>query len=206
MRRRALVRGAIVGSSVVLVAAFMGQSAGAATASGALHGAAAAPAVATHTASTAKMGTIALVHVTHPRSLRAPTSQQQRQVRTLPLLRLNQAKYQPGAAPSVKGAVGKSIPAGGSVFRNFDGVDAIQNRDTAGFNLEPPDEGLGAGNGYVANFVNVTGAVYSDRGFLLAGPFYLNRFFGESDDANTSDPRVFYDQGTKTWIATILEY
>ena len=54
------------------------------------------------------------------------------------------------------------------VLANFDGVDAIQNAATA-FDLEPPDEGLGAGNGYVVNFVNVTGAIYNTHGGDGAG-------------------------------------
>jgi hypothetical protein len=92
-----------------------------------------------------------------------------------------------------------------TVLKNFDGIDAVQNEATA-FPLEPPDEGLGAGNGFVANFVNVTGGIYNPSGQMLDGPFFLNDFFGESADANTSDPRVFYDTSTDRWFATILEY
>ncbi len=89
---------------------------------------------------------------------------------------------------------------------NFDGINALQNKAVSGFDLEPPDEGLGAGNGYVANFVNVTGAIYSSAGAMLTKPFYLNRFFGEVDTANTSDPRVYFDPASRRWFATILEY
>lgn len=89
---------------------------------------------------------------------------------------------------------------------NFDGVDAIHNSATSGFDLEPPDEGLGAGHGFVVNFVNVTGAIYNTHGGMLGAPFFLNTFFGESADANTSDPRVFYDANTGRWFATMIVY
>ncbi|MFZ2012635.1 MAG: hypothetical protein WAV00_02335 [Nocardioides sp.] len=93
----------------------------------------------------------------------------------------------------------------GELLANFDGVDAIQNAATA-FDLEPPDEGLGAGNGYVVNFVNVTGAIYNTHGGMVQGPFYLNPFFGEDPAANTSDPRVYFDANTGHWFATMIEY
>jgi hypothetical protein len=92
-----------------------------------------------------------------------------------------------------------------TLLANFDGIDAIQNAATA-FDLEPPDEGLGAGNGYVVNFVNVTGAVYNTHGGMVQGPFYLNTFFGEDPAANISDPRVYYDANTGHWFATVIEY
>ena len=90
------------------------------------------------------------------------------------------------------------------MLRSFDGVSAVDNKAASGFDLEPPDEGLGAGNGYVVNFVNVTGQVQSSSGSLLVKPFYLNTFFHETPTAFTSDPRVFYDAGSQRWIASIL--
>jgi hypothetical protein len=94
----------------------------------------------------------------------------------------------------------------GRLMSEFDGVDAIDNKAASGFDLEPPDEGLGAGNGYVANFVNVTGAIYNTHGGMVQGPFYLNTFFGEGPEANTSDPRVYFDASSGRWYATMLAY
>lgn len=88
----------------------------------------------------------------------------------------------------------------------FDGITAIQNRAASRYDLEPPDEGLAAGNGFVTNFVNVTGAIYRTDGSAVTGPFYLNVFFREPVTANTSDPRVFYDAGSRRWFASMLEY
>ena len=40
----------------------------------------------------------------------------------------------------------------------------------------------------------------------MQAPFYLNTFFGEAPDANTSDPRVYFDADTGRWFATILGF
>jgi hypothetical protein len=93
--------------------------------------------------------------------------------------------------------------ASDALVANFDGVNAIQNAATA-FDLEPPDEGLGAGRGFVANFVNVTGAIYTMHGGLVQRPFYLNTFFDEPPDAFTSDPRVYFDSDSGRWFATMV--
>jgi hypothetical protein len=200
-------RGAIaVAAAAVLVGGFWAQSAPAGQPPGLLKSASSGPAAVAQRAMTGKSSTIPLVHVAHPTTLKAPTRSQLSQHRVIPLLRPSQATYRPGFAPSVRSTKTSPLVGGSAVLRNFDGVDAIQNRAAAGFNLEPPDEGLGAGNHYVANFVNVTGAIYDVNGALLAGPFYLNPFFGESVDAFTSDPRVYYDGLTHRWFATILEY
>jgi hypothetical protein len=126
--------------------------------------------------------------------------------RMLPVLRAHPtatAKKAQGPA----GLAGQRLAARGlsRVVQSFDGVDAVKNGHVA-FDLEPPDEGLGAGHGWVVNFVNLTGAVYTHSGRQLGKAFYLNRFFREPDAANTSDPRVFYDHASHRWFATILEY
>jgi hypothetical protein len=202
------IQGAIaLAAAAVLAWGFSAQAAPTAHPSASAKGAVSGSARVAPKGLVATTSKIPLVHVTHPNALKAPTPSQLSQHRVLPLLRQSQATYHAGSAPSVRGATKASPLLDRSrVLQNFDGVDAIQNRATAGFNLEPPDEGLGAGHFRVVNFVNVTGAVYGNHGKLLAGPFYLNTFFGESADANTSDPRVYFDRSTQTWFATILEY
>ena len=95
--------------------------------------------------------------------------------------------------------------AAGSLLHNFDGVNAIDNSNANGFDLEPPDEGLGVGNGYVFNIVNVTGAIYRPNGAVVIAPFSINPFFAESSTAFLSDPRTYFDKTTNTWFATVLE-
>ena len=127
--------------------------------------------------------------------------------RMLPTLVPARRKSEPGSHGKLPHAKSHRLSRRSSaeVLANFDGVDAIQNGATA-FDLEPPDEGLGAGNGYVVNFVNVTGAIYNTHGGMVQGPFYLNPFFGEDPAANTSDPRVYFDPSTRRWFATMIEY
>jgi hypothetical protein len=158
--------------------------------------------------------TVSAAGVSHPSKIRsAPQSGSQVPRKLLPELRQGagepdaRAHYAPAAASASKLFRSSKVAAGeqSRVLSNFDGINAIQNENTA-YPLEPPDEGLGAGNGYVANFVNVTGAIYLPDGQMVAGPFYLNPFFKEPDAANLSDPRVYYDASTKRWFATILAY
>jgi hypothetical protein len=107
------------------------------------------------------------------------------------------------AVPRVRSS--RVTAASAKLLNKFDGVTGVQN-DNTGFPTEPPDEGLGAGHGYVANFVNVTGAIYNQAGKMLGKPFYLNTFFKEDPATNTSDPRVFYDSASQRWFATMVEY
>jgi hypothetical protein len=82
------------------------------------------------------------------------------------------------------------------------------------FSLEPPDQGLAAGNGFVVEAVNNAIAVYDQSGKLLAGPTAFNRFFGLPSEivrSNppvfgpfVSDPRLYFDQDTNTFFVTEL--
>lgn len=150
-----------------------------------------------------RSSTVSLVKTTRPVHSSAQATRHGPLVSPLP--RPTSGTGSPAVVPTVPSA-GGAQPAGQStLLRGFDGIDAIQNSQTAGYDLEPPDEGLGAGHGFVANFVNVTGGIYRMNGRMVTS-FYLNTFFGESADANTSDPRVFYDTDSGRWIATMLEY
>ncbi|SRR5579859_697196 len=83
------------------------------------------------------------------------------------------------------------------------------------FSLEPPDQGLAVGNGFVVEAVNNAITVYDQAGNRLAGPTALNRFFGFPSEIVRSsppvfgpflsDPRVYFDKDTNTFFATELE-
>jgi hypothetical protein len=96
--------------------------------------------------------------------------------------------------------------------RGFAGISNFtQAGVNSGFSVEPPDQGLAVGNGFVLEAVNSALAVYSEEGHLLAGPAPINQFFGqlpESDPAalNVSDPRCLYDQATNRWFVTALGF
>ncbi|HUY09913.1 MAG TPA: hypothetical protein VMW80_10810, partial [Candidatus Dormibacteraeota bacterium] len=114
-----------------------------------------------------------------------------------------QAITRAGAAPQVSG----SLRAPASLLQSFDGINSTQNLATSTVGLEPPDEGLGVGGGYVINNVNLTFAIYQTNGVLVAGPFSDTTFFHEpiafTHGSLTSDPRVYYDASTQTWFMTV---
>ncbi|HZT32521.1 MAG TPA: hypothetical protein VFA33_21710 [Bryobacteraceae bacterium] len=126
-------------------------------------------------------------------------------------------------------ASGLSIPAPppspvvspGPNFAGFNGLTDL-NQVAAGtgiyFNsqldVEPPDQALAAGNGFVVEGVNLAIAAYSAKtGILVAGPTPFNEFFHMPPEFPTnappgpflSDPRVYFDSMLQRWFVTILE-
>jgi hypothetical protein len=155
-------------------------------------------------ASAVSRGSLSYVGQSTPAAAIAPSTQQAARTRgALPLASPGgRSRAVTAGAP---GAANSRTSAATGLLANFDGVNAIQSQRVSGFDTEPPDEGLGASTKFVANFVNVAGAIYSPSGKLLKGPFYLNTFFHETAAAFTSDPRVFFDPQSQTWFATMLE-
>jgi hypothetical protein len=90
------------------------------------------------------------------------------------------------------------------------GFKGLSNFDQAGvnqgFSVEPPDQALCVGNGFIFEGVNDAFAVYSERGVLLAGPAQANAFFGVPFELNVSDPRCIYDKASNRWFVTMIEY
>jgi hypothetical protein len=88
----------------------------------------------------------------------------------------------------------------------FNGLDVIDQGLQSGFLLEPPDQGLCVGNGFVFEQVNLGLAVYdASSNQLLAGPVFANTFFGLDAAQFTSDPRCFFDTQVRRWFVTILQ-
>src|SRR5713226_9666584 len=84
------------------------------------------------------------------------------------------------------------------------------------FNIEPPDQGLAVGNGFVLEPVNNVVAVYSATdGASKAGPEPLNQFFDVAPaivrstppvfGPFLSDPRAYFDSDTGHFFITELE-
>ena len=112
--------------------------------------------------------------------------------------------------PTPKNVVGPSPK-----FLGFSGLTALDNQNANGFNLEPPDQGLGVGNGFVFEAVNLVFALYDTSGNRVAGPVSANSFLklppafdsaGKTYGPSLSDPKVYYDQALKRWFVTILEF
>src|SRR5450755_2306573 len=81
------------------------------------------------------------------------------------------------------------------------------------FSLEPPDQGLCAGAGFVVEAINNAIAVYDTSGNLVAGPEALSQFWGLTPEIDRttgitgqfiSDPKCVYDSQTKRWFVTEL--
>jgi hypothetical protein len=82
------------------------------------------------------------------------------------------------------------------------------------FSLEPPDQGLCVGNGFVVEPINDALAVYSESGTQLTATTALNQFYKRSPAfdrvANVtgdflSDPKCYWDPVGHRFIQTILE-
>jgi len=82
------------------------------------------------------------------------------------------------------------------------------------FSLEPPDQGLCVGKGFVVEPINLALAVFSRNGKALTGTTALNQFYQRSPaiDRTTgvtgdflSDPKCYYDPIGQRFIQTVLE-
>ena len=113
---------------------------------------------------------------------------------------------------SVTGAGGARGFAGLSHFdQRFAGTGIYANTQ---FSLEPPDQGLCAGNGYVMEAINNALEVFDTKGNVVAGPTALSQFYQQIPEINRSthvygqfisDPRCYYDAQTQRWFVTELE-
>ncbi|HST89750.1 MAG TPA: hypothetical protein VLJ14_15360 [Ktedonobacterales bacterium] len=83
------------------------------------------------------------------------------------------------------------------------------------FDLEPPDQGMCVGNGFVFETINLANAVYNARtGAQLSGPTPLNQFLNVAPASTNggapfgpflSDPKCYFDAATGRWFFTVLE-
>jgi hypothetical protein len=82
------------------------------------------------------------------------------------------------------------------------------------FSLEPPDQGLCVGHGFVIEPINDAFAVYNESGTRLTAFTALNQFYNRSPAVNRvtgvtgdflSDPKCYWDPVGQRFIQTILE-
>jgi hypothetical protein len=135
-------------------------------------------------------------------------------------------RSQSSQARATRGGPGLSgIPATSSAVQpaagatSFEGINHHQQRlEIAGGNqwsLEPPDQGLCVGGGYVFEAVNNAVAVYDTTGARLAldslnhffgYPVEIDRSTGEAGPKQTTDPTCLFDPTTHRFFLTILTY
>lgn len=99
---------------------------------------------------------------------------------------------------------------------SFDGLnDWAQRRANGGnqFTVEPPDQGMCAGNGFVMESVNDVLRVYDTQGNPKTGVIDLNTFYGYVAQVNrtaglvgpaVTDPSCYYDADTQRWFQIAL--
>jgi hypothetical protein len=102
-----------------------------------------------------------------------------------------------------RASLNANVVNGGTAV-TFNGLDAVDQEFDNRFDLEPPDQGVCAGNGLIIEHVNLVLAVYTQSGSRVAGPAPSNFFFGVPGDF-LSDPRCYFDPGTSRWFMTIAD-
>src|SRR5260370_13902311 len=119
-----------------------------------------------------------------------------------------------GQGPSVNG--GKKPKSNPALNQSFDGLNFRQqrlaNRGNQ-FRVEPPDQGLCAGNGFVVEAVNDVLRVFDTAGNPVLGVIDLNTFFGYAPAIVRStgkvgpfvtDPSCYFDPDTQRWFVVVL--
>lgn len=94
----------------------------------------------------------------------------------------------PGQVPGESGFFGLSGPQQAAV--------------NGGIDLEPPDQGLCAGNGKIGEAINSAIAFYDPAGHQLGGTVAAYAFFGQNASDFFSDPRCYFDSSTQRWFFT----
>ncbi|HYM22042.1 MAG TPA: hypothetical protein VEU08_02500 [Vicinamibacterales bacterium] len=120
----------------------------------------------------------------------------------------------PGA-PAQGSARAKSNP---ELMTSFQGLNFHDQRFANGgnqFSVEPPDQGLCAGAGYVLESANDVLRVFDASGNALTGVVDLNTFYGYAPAINravspltfgpsVTDPSCYFDADTQHWFHVVL--
>jgi hypothetical protein len=100
---------------------------------------------------------------------------------------------------------------------SIDALNHFQQRFIAGggnqFSIEPPDQGLCVGNGFVLETINDVLRVFDTAGNPLTDPTDLNSFYGYAPainrtnlqyGPNITDPSCLFDTQTQRWFHVVL--
>jgi hypothetical protein len=119
-------------------------------------------------------------------------------------------------APDPTGTSATVSSSAAGVGTSFNGLTHRDQRLANGgnqFSLEPPDQGLCVGNGFILETVNDVLRVYNTSGSALTNPIDLNTFLGypAQFDQTTglqgpfvTDPNCYYDTATNRWFHSVL--
>ena len=95
---------------------------------------------------------------------------------------------------------------GRELVRSFDGLTNAQQGANNFGTVEPPDQGLCVGNGYVIETVNVALRVYDTQGRALSPTIPMSQFLGYPRDGTTfqTDPSCYYDSDSNRWFHVVM--
>ena len=115
------------------------------------------------------------------------------------------------SAPTAQASKTSGSRKATSVF----GLNALDQGSTHGFDVEPPDQGMCAGNGSVLEIVNLVMKVYSESNLGgVSQDEALETFFGQplafgvtrgTDVTIQGDPKCYFDAATNRWFITQLD-
>jgi hypothetical protein len=126
-----------------------------------------------------------------------------------------QKKLFPGQTLPAPSIASSSVVTGGTAL-SFDGLKFRDQRLANGgnqFSVEPPDQGLCVGNGFVVEMVNDVMRVYNTSGAAVSGIQDLNTFYGYPAAINrttgeqgpfVTDPVCYYDPENARFVAVVL--
>jgi hypothetical protein len=109
-------------------------------------------------------------------------------------------------------SAGSNSQVEGGFAQTVKGLNAHDLAATHGFVVEPPDQGLCAGNGFVIEMVNLNLKVFNGDLNAVSGAANLETFFGEGlafgasggDVTIQGDPRCYFDANTQRWFLSNL--
>lgn len=125
----------------------------------------------------------------------------------------SQSQHPGNSASATSGKKTKSNP---ELNLSFEGLNFRQERLARGgnqFSVEPPDQGLCVGNGYVLETINSVLRVFDTAGNSVLGVTDQNSFYGypPAIDRSTgvrgpfvTDPSCLYDSATQRWFHVVL--
>jgi hypothetical protein len=116
------------------------------------------------------------------------------------------------------GGEGQGNDRHATLVNSFDGLRHRDQRLANGgnqFSVEPPDQGLCAGNGFVLETVNTVMTIYDTNGKMLKGVTDLNTFYHYPAQVQRTvtppivgpfitDPSCYFDLDTQRWIHVVL--
>jgi hypothetical protein len=126
----------------------------------------------------------------------------------------SRASHPLSAGPVVQGT--STLGSGTELLKSFNGINHIEQRLTNGgnqFSLEPPDQGLCVGNGFILETVNDALAVYNTSGKTLKAVTALNSFYHYPPSIIRpsgpfgpfiTDPSCYFDKATQRWFHIVL--